>query len=210
MDSAWAMFSHDVKHTGRSPYGAVGNCPKLKWKSLIGLRMAIENQERFSRIVLSNGGLPTGEQQMPDAFLRWREFSRTAPKFDIARSIGGTGRTEEGEQDAVAGNNKFIFTPNETNTGVLKFRNISTATDFSITNLSVRQTGIGDTSNVLDMIPQGAEEVTNGRGISGQIIHGHPNSRCYFDDTLFHNRFYMDTVKAECSPISRGAFHINR
>ena len=31
------------------------------WGSLIGLRVAIENQERFSRIVLSNGGLPTGE-----------------------------------------------------------------------------------------------------------------------------------------------------
>ncbi len=61
------------------------------WGSLIGLRMAIENQERFSRIVLSNGGLPTGEQQLPEAFLRWREFSRTAPKFDIKQLIqGGT------------------------------------------------------------------------------------------------------------------------
>ena len=42
------------------------------WGSLIGLRVAIENQDRFSRIVLSNGGLPTGEQRMPDAFINWR------------------------------------------------------------------------------------------------------------------------------------------
>ncbi|MFX1394726.1 MAG: haloalkane dehalogenase [Promethearchaeota archaeon] len=55
------------------------------WGSLIGLRVAIENQERFTRIVLSNGGLPTGAQNMSEAFLRWREFSRTATKFDIKR-----------------------------------------------------------------------------------------------------------------------------
>ena len=59
------------------------------WGSLIGLRMAIENQDRFNRIVLSNGGLPTGEQQMSEAFTRWREFSRTAPKFDIKQIIQG-------------------------------------------------------------------------------------------------------------------------
>jgi haloalkane dehalogenase len=47
------------------------------WGSLIGLRMAIENQERFKRIILSNGGLPTGENFRTDSdeankqFLRW-------------------------------------------------------------------------------------------------------------------------------------------
>ena len=61
------------------------------WGSLIGLRVAIENQERFSRIVLSNGGLPTGEQRMSDAFLNWRELSRSAAKFYIGKIIqGGT------------------------------------------------------------------------------------------------------------------------
>jgi haloalkane dehalogenase len=61
------------------------------WGSLIGLRIAIENQERFIRIVLSNGGLPTGEQQMPEAFMNWREFSRTSPSFDIKFILqGGT------------------------------------------------------------------------------------------------------------------------
>jgi len=61
------------------------------WGSLIGLRVAIENQDRFKRIVLSNGGLPTGEQEMPEAFIKWREFSRTAPKFNIKQIIqGGT------------------------------------------------------------------------------------------------------------------------
>ena len=64
------------------------------WGSLIGLRIAIENQDRFSRIVLSNGGLPTGEQKMGDAFLNWREFSRTATKFYIGRIIQGATTTK--------------------------------------------------------------------------------------------------------------------
>ena len=57
------------------------------WGSLIGLRVAIENQERFNRIVLSNGGLPTGEQRMSEAFINWREFSRSSPKFDVGTII---------------------------------------------------------------------------------------------------------------------------
>ena len=64
------------------------------WGSLIGLRVAIENQERFIRIVLSNGGLPTGDQQMPEAFTNWREFSRTADKFYIGRIIQGATTTK--------------------------------------------------------------------------------------------------------------------
>ena len=59
------------------------------WGSLIGLRVALEKQNRFSRIVLSNGGLPTGEQGMTDAFLTWRKFSRESPRFDIGFLIQG-------------------------------------------------------------------------------------------------------------------------
>ena len=62
------------------------------WGSLIGLRMAIENQDRFKRIVLSNGGLPTGGTFGDDLgrgndnlerFKQWREFSRTTPELPI-------------------------------------------------------------------------------------------------------------------------------
>lgn len=64
------------------------------WGSLIGLRIAIENQERFSRIMLSNGGLPTGEQNMGKVFLEWQEFSKTATKFDIKRIMQSATVTE--------------------------------------------------------------------------------------------------------------------
>jgi haloalkane dehalogenase len=72
------------------------------WGSLIGLRVAIENQDRFSRIVLSNGGLPTGEQPMTEAFLNWRRFSRESPNFDIKFIIQG-GTTTQLTDDILAG-----------------------------------------------------------------------------------------------------------
>ncbi|MFX1234144.1 MAG: haloalkane dehalogenase [Promethearchaeota archaeon] len=74
------------------------------WGSLIGLRVAIENQERFSRIVLSNGGLPTGEQKTNDAIMQWREFSRTSPKFDI-KSIMQSGTISKLSKETLKGYN---------------------------------------------------------------------------------------------------------
>ena len=72
------------------------------WGSLIGLRVAIENEERFRRIILSNGGLPTGEQRMSNAFLKWREFSRNSPVFDIKTIIQG-GTTTKLSKDILRG-----------------------------------------------------------------------------------------------------------
>ncbi len=42
------------------------------WGSLIGLRVAAENESRFARIVVGNGGLPTGDHGRTEAFMRWR------------------------------------------------------------------------------------------------------------------------------------------
>ena len=57
------------------------------WGSLIGLRVAAENEPRFARIVLANGGLPTGDQTMPDAFMKWRAFALHSPYFPIGKII---------------------------------------------------------------------------------------------------------------------------
>jgi haloalkane dehalogenase len=57
------------------------------WGSLLGLRLAAENESRFKAIVVGNGGLPTGEEIVPKAFKLWRAFALYSPWFPIARII---------------------------------------------------------------------------------------------------------------------------
>jgi haloalkane dehalogenase len=58
------------------------------WGSLIGLRMATHSPDRFDRIVLANGGLPTGAQGVaPRAFILWRAFARFSPMFPIGKIV---------------------------------------------------------------------------------------------------------------------------
>ena len=57
------------------------------WGSLIGLRIAAEDPDRFDRIAIGNGALPTGDHPVSDAFMDWREFATTSPQFDIGRII---------------------------------------------------------------------------------------------------------------------------
>ncbi len=57
------------------------------WGGLIGLRVATENSNRIARIVATNTGLLTGDQQMPNVWLRFREAVRTAPVLDVARLV---------------------------------------------------------------------------------------------------------------------------
>ena len=75
------------------------------WGSLIGLRLAAESPARFDRIVLANGGLPTGVGTVPKAFRLWRAFSRYSPWFPIGRivkagCVGGLTAQEVAAYDA--------------------------------------------------------------------------------------------------------------
>jgi haloalkane dehalogenase len=57
------------------------------WGSLIGLRMVAEMPDRFARIALSNGGLPTGKEKIPKAFHIWRAFAMYSPWFHIGKIV---------------------------------------------------------------------------------------------------------------------------
>jgi len=57
------------------------------WGGLIGLRLVAEHPDRFARVVAANTGLPTGDQPMPDVWLRFREIVRTAPALSVSRLV---------------------------------------------------------------------------------------------------------------------------
>jgi haloalkane dehalogenase len=63
------------------------------WGGLIGLRVVAEAPDRFARLVVANTGLPTGEQQMPEAFQQWQAFSQTVDTFPVGQIVqGGSAR----------------------------------------------------------------------------------------------------------------------
>jgi haloalkane dehalogenase len=57
------------------------------WGGLIGLRLVAEHPDRFAKVVAANTGLPTGDQPMPDIWLRFRDVVRTAPRIDVSRLV---------------------------------------------------------------------------------------------------------------------------
>lgn len=72
------------------------------WGSLIGLRMAAEQEPRFKAIVVANGMLPTGDQAVPAAFKLWKNFALYSPWFPIARIIGTGSFKKLGPEDRKA------------------------------------------------------------------------------------------------------------
>jgi len=74
------------------------------WGGLIGLTVASEMPERFSRLIIMNTGLPTGEEPMSEAFLRWRRFVASVPDLPIGRVVRmGMAHGERLAPDAIAG-----------------------------------------------------------------------------------------------------------
>lgn len=57
------------------------------WGSLIGLRLVGEHPERFMRVVVANGGMPTGDQQMSEAFFAWRKYSQETDVLPIGQIV---------------------------------------------------------------------------------------------------------------------------
>ena len=64
------------------------------WGSLIGLRLVAEHPERFARVVVANGGLPTGDQEMPRAFKAWLAVSQRGSVMPVAGIVQQGCRTQ--------------------------------------------------------------------------------------------------------------------
>ena len=59
------------------------------WGGLIGLRLVAEQGDRFARVVAANTSLPTGDQNMGEAFARWRHFALNTPRFHVGGIVKG-------------------------------------------------------------------------------------------------------------------------
>jgi haloalkane dehalogenase len=63
------------------------------WGALIGLRLVAEHPDRFARVVVANGGLPTGDQHTPWPFRAWQAFARWVPRLPVGRIVQAGSRT---------------------------------------------------------------------------------------------------------------------
>jgi haloalkane dehalogenase len=87
-DYSFARFVEWVRAFAFDSLGLTGiTLVGQDWGGLIGLRLVAEHPGRFARVVAANTGLPTGDQPMPDVWLRFREVVRTAPTLDIPRLV---------------------------------------------------------------------------------------------------------------------------
>ena len=59
------------------------------WGSLIGLRLVAEHPDRFIRVAIGNGGLPTGDERANEAFAAWQAYSQSAPELHVGGIVSG-------------------------------------------------------------------------------------------------------------------------
>ncbi|HSP04693.1 MAG TPA: haloalkane dehalogenase [Acidimicrobiales bacterium] len=59
------------------------------WGSLVGLRLVALDPDRYARVAIGNGGLPTGHGPASEAFLAWQKFSQETEHFPVGRIIDG-------------------------------------------------------------------------------------------------------------------------
>jgi haloalkane dehalogenase len=63
------------------------------WGGLIGLRLVAERPDKFSRVIVANTGLPTGDMKLGEAFMAWRKFSLETPEFNVGQIVQGGCKT---------------------------------------------------------------------------------------------------------------------
>ncbi|KGH47986.1 haloalkane dehalogenase [Modestobacter caceresii] len=64
------------------------------WGGLLGLRLVAEHPERFTRVVVANTGLPTGDHPMSEAFLAWQRAAAGMTDMQVGRIISNGTATE--------------------------------------------------------------------------------------------------------------------
>ncbi len=68
------------------------------WGGPIGLRLAVEHPDRFSRIVIMETGPFTGHQRMSDAWLAFRDFVRESDEVPVGMLVRGGCKNDPGDE----------------------------------------------------------------------------------------------------------------
>jgi haloalkane dehalogenase len=89
------------------------------WGGPIGLRLAIERPDRIARMVILDSGLFTGEQQMSEAWHRFREFVERTEDLPISMLVKNA--TARGMSDEVAAAYDAPFPAPESKAGARAF-----------------------------------------------------------------------------------------
>jgi haloalkane dehalogenase len=71
------------------------------WGGPIGLRLAVEHPDRFSRLVIMETGPFTGHQRMSDAWFKFRDFVRDNEDVPVGMLVRGACKTDPGD-DVIA------------------------------------------------------------------------------------------------------------
>jgi len=58
------------------------------WGGLLGLRLLADQPQRFASVCAANTFLPAGQIEMPEAWMRWLEFSQRVPELPVGKIIG--------------------------------------------------------------------------------------------------------------------------
>lgn len=72
------------------------------WGGPIGLRLATEHPERFSRLVIMDSGFFTGEQRMSDAWFAFRDFVERTDDLPVSMLVRGACKNDPGDGIAAA------------------------------------------------------------------------------------------------------------
>jgi haloalkane dehalogenase len=72
------------------------------WGGPIGLRVAVEEPERFSRLVLMDTGPFTGEQRMSSTWYTFRDFVRDHPDLPVGILVRGGCKRDPGDEVVAA------------------------------------------------------------------------------------------------------------
>ena len=72
------------------------------WGGLVGLRLVAAREQKFTRIVVANTGLPLANLDPTEAFRNWQKYSREVPVFDVGRMLKSASATKLSDAEVAA------------------------------------------------------------------------------------------------------------